>query len=747
MTSKSCTKEAGMQARMSTGGSWRWVLGILLGLGGAFSTFGAALMPWPDHSLATISGTVIFVADGDTVVVDTGTPPSGAAYRVVNGLTVHRYERVRYLGGINTPEVWGPVAGRPEDLAYEARWANWRLVHGRQVMLEISPERPRDDFGRLLAYVHVERNGEWTLVNAELIRQGLGVLDPRFHQPGDPYYEYFGQMRIEALVARRGIWGRFPGVLTMAELIANPVKYMDEAITVRFTVTETRDGRRRRPGLYVHGESPPAFNFRVFIPEQSLSQFEQAGMQRDFWQAGMEIAVTGIVTWDRGLFIILESPLQVHHPPAQVGAPTGENVPAGVFACPNLERAVREALGRATGPLSADELAGITELVASHREIGPLSGIEALVNLQTLRVDQNQIRDISPLAGLRRLRELDLGRNLVADLSPLARLTGLRSLNLSVNQIRDISALAGLSSLEDLRLHRNWIVDISPLSGLAALRRLQLWGNAIVDLAPLRGAAELETLLLGENDIADIGPVAGLTKLRELELPENQIEDIAALRGMVELRRLDLTANRIADVSPLAELTRLQTLHLCRNPLASLTPLAALAELEELLLGWTKTDDIAALAGLTGLKSLSLGWNRITDLAPLAGLTGLTQLWIYWNEVTDIRPLAGLVELTELALRSNQISDIAPLAGLTELEWLCLAMNQVRDVGPLAELVHLSELSVSWNQITDIAPLVANPGLVAGDTVFIGNNLLDLAPGSVASIAILELQRRGVSVR
>lgn len=736
-----------MHTYTSKSRKWRLALGIVLGLVGVFSLFGAAQMQWPDYSRATIFGTVVFVADGDTVVVDTGIPPDGAPYRVVNGLTVHRYERVRYLGGINTPEIWGPVEGRPEEYAYEAKWANWRLVGGRRVKLEFRPERPRDGFGRLLAYVYVQRNEEWTLVNAALIRQGVGDLNPRFHRPEDRYYEYFWQMQIEAIVARRGIWGRFPGTLTMADLIANPVQYMEEAVTVQLTVTETRDGRRRRPGLYIHGESPAAFNFRLFIPEKRLPQFEQLGMGRDFWQEGLEIAVTGVALWDRGLFISLESPLQVHYPYAEGNGALGEDDAAGVFACPNLEGAIRAALDRPTGPISDDELAGLTQLIAPHHDIVDLSGIESLVNLQIIKLDQNRIRDITPLAGLVQLEELDLGRNMIVDISPLFGLAGLRSLDLSVNRIHDISALAELSALEDLRLNRNLIVDISPLSGLTSLRHLQLWGNRIADLTPLGGATKLETLLLSENNIADIGSLAGLTELRELELAENRIEDIAALSRMVELRRLDLNVNRITDISPLAGLTQLQTLRLCRNPLAGLAPLGAMVELEELLLGWTQTEDISALAGLTRLKSLFLGWNQITDLAPLTELTELTWLWLYWNRVSDLGPLAGLTELKGLALRSNQISDITPLAGLPELQWLSLAMNQISDISPLAGLVHISELSLSWNQITDIAPLVANPGLAAGDTVFLGNNPLDLAPGSAASIASLELRRRGVSVR
>lgn len=668
----------------------RLVLASFVLIGGAFSLTAAAQgAAGPDHAGATLSVRVVYVADGDTIVVDTGQPADGAAHYVLKGIPIYRYERVRFVGGVDAPEIWGGAAGMPEAYAYQAKWAIWRLLAGQEVRLAIRPERPRDGFGRLLAYVYVDYRGDWILANAELIRRGLGRLDPRFHRPGDRYYEHLWQMQIEALVARRGIWGLFPQTLTLAELIADPVKYLKEAVTVRFVVTETRPSRRP-PGLYVHGESPREFNFRLFIPEKRWSEFEQLGMGQDFWQPGMEVTVTGVTFWDRGLLITLESPLQLADLPVQ-------------FADPALEGVIREQIGKPSGPIFRNDLVGLTTLAAERRGITSLGGVEHLVNLRALRLAQNYIQDLTPLRALVNLEELSLLRNRLSDIRPLEELTRLRRLFLSANQIGDLSPLTRLTQLTELHAAENEISDITPLAGLARLQRLDL----------------------SDNRVADITALAALTELTHLQLADNQIKDISALGTLVALRLLHLDHNRIATV----------------------TPLSGLTGLEELLLGWTGIGDINPLAGLTELRRLNLGWNKISDINPLSDLMQLEQLWLYWNQIEDITALTNLLNLNQLALRSNQITEIAALTELVELEWLCLAMNRVEDIMPLAGLTQIRELSISHNRIADIGPLLDNAGLGVGDTVFLRNNLFAETPGSPAAEAIRTLRQRGVSVR
>jgi len=201
------------------------------------------------------------------------------------------------------------------------------------------------------------------------------------------------------------------------------------------------------------------------------------------------------------------------------------------FPDPNLEAAIREAIGKATGDIYASDLQRLTHLDARERGIADLTGLEYCTNLTHLYLLQNEISDVSPLSNLVSLRVLWLDHNQIADVSALANLTGLTSLQIGFNQIIDISPLANLTNLVSLGPCCNQISDISPLAGLT----------------------NLTSLSLGENQVSDISPLAGLTNLSELGLDDNKISDISPLAGLTSLTRLYLWDNQISDIKPLVD--------------------------------------------------------------------------------------------------------------------------------------------------------------------------------------------------
>jgi len=119
------------------------------------------------------------VTDGDTVVLEGGS-------------------RVRYLG-IDAPEV--AHEGKPGDpLGDEAARCNRKLVSGRWVRLEFERQR-QDDYGRLLGYVFLD---DGTLVNRELVRQGLAYLCPK--QRPLRYWDRLLEAQRQAMKEQRGLW-------------------------------------------------------------------------------------------------------------------------------------------------------------------------------------------------------------------------------------------------------------------------------------------------------------------------------------------------------------------------------------------------------------------------------------------------------------------------------------------------------------------------------------------------------------
>jgi micrococcal nuclease len=132
-------------------------------------------------------------------------PPSATAYvlRAVDGDTIEvrvggESEDVRYIG-IDTPETVKP--GTPvQCFGPRAHRFNARLVTHRRVRLVFGEER-RDVYGRLLAYVYLDRR----MVNAELARRGFArtLTIP----PNDRFARRFGRLQSAAARAGRGLWG------------------------------------------------------------------------------------------------------------------------------------------------------------------------------------------------------------------------------------------------------------------------------------------------------------------------------------------------------------------------------------------------------------------------------------------------------------------------------------------------------------------------------------------------------------
>ena len=203
-----------------------------------------------------------------------------------------------------------------------------------------------------------------------------------------------------------------------------------------------------------------------------------------------------------------------------------EEEEAVVFADPNLQAAIREAINVLGRPIYPSDLERLSSLSASEKNIVDLTGLDHCTSLSELQLWDNQISDISPLANLTSLTVLDLSRNQISDISPLASLTSLTHLYLDHNQISDISPLANLTSLAYLHLYDNEISDISPLANLTNLEGLHLQVNQLSDISPLANLTNLWDLRLQNNQISDISPLVDNELLSEgdtVNLSENPL--------------------------------------------------------------------------------------------------------------------------------------------------------------------------------------------------------------------------------
>lgn len=155
------------------------------------------------------------------------------------------------------------------------------------------------------------------------------------------------------------------------------------------------------------------------------------------------------------------------------------------FADPNLDAAVRNAVGSPEGAFTAEDVEQLTTLNAGSWEISSLEGIQCWTNLEWLGLAANAVSELSPLVELPRLAYLDL----------------------SSTQVTDFSALLAVPSLRTLFLNDNVIADFTPLSGMTGLTNLHLYGTGISDLSPLTGLTNLIWVDMGLNDIVSLAPL------------------------------------------------------------------------------------------------------------------------------------------------------------------------------------------------------------------------------------------------
>ena len=278
------------------------------------------------------------------------------------------------------------------------------------------------------------------------------------------------------------------------------------------------------------------------------------------------------------------------------------------------------------------------------QEITALTGLEYATELRNLEIPSHNIRSLvpnisslEPIKTMRFLLYLKLpGNENLGDISPIQGLTNLEELVLGNTGVSDLAPLANLTKLTWLDLKNNQIQDISALANLTKLTYLNLWNKADDDGIP--------PVPKGHNQVRDIGPLAKMTEMEYLYLDDNRIRDLTPLANMTKLRTLELAENRVIDISPLPfdRMTALQSLILSGNwgffipGLSDISPLArAPRSLTRLYLGQNDISDISPLAGLTALKWLELQENLIRDISPL------TELISAVPEETGLRKTTG----------------------------------------------------------------------------------------------------------
>ncbi|HTI68663.1 MAG TPA: SUMF1/EgtB/PvdO family nonheme iron enzyme [Candidatus Limnocylindria bacterium] len=256
---------------------------------------------------------------------------------------------------------------------------------------------------------------------------------------------------------------------------------------------------------------------------------------------------------------------------------------------PRLNAVIRATLQKPDGPLTQQDLLGLTNLTAISQNISSLQGLGAARNLTSLLLDDNNLTDFSFPDGLSKLGILELSENSLTNLSLPSGMTNLTKLRVEFSGLPQLSLPAGLTKLAELHLgfnqlpsltvpadmtnlgvlsvYQNHLTNLTLPPRLPNLNWLDLDGNQLSRLELPASLPNLNVLIGSGNQLANFTLPPGLTNLAFVRLNENRLTNLALPPGLTSLSFLQLETNQLTTLILPPDVTQLTSLLLDGNPL------------------------------------------------------------------------------------------------------------------------------------------------------------------------------------
>ncbi|HXT39303.1 MAG TPA: SUMF1/EgtB/PvdO family nonheme iron enzyme [Candidatus Angelobacter sp.] len=279
---------------------------------------------------------------------------------------------------------------------------------------------------------------------------------------------------------------------------------------------------------------------------------------------------------------------------------------------PNLDAAIREVLGKPAGPLTQQDMLGLTNFGAVFRNITNVQGLEAARNLVSLDLQDNRITNVNILTNLTRLVLLDLGEN----------------------RFPEFTLPPGLTNLAKLRLESGVLTNLSLPAGLTQLTNLSVGFNQLTSLTLPADMTNLILLSAFQNQLTKLTLPSKLTDLNWLDLSDNQLRSLNLPAGLTNLSFIALDGNQLTSFTVPVDMTNLSALRINDNQLTNLTLSAGLNHLSLLVASGNQLPSLTLSPGLTSLAFLELNGNQLTNLTLPPDMQQLTGLFIADNPLT-----------------------------------------------------------------------------------------------------------------
>jgi len=320
-----------------------------------------------------------------------------------------------------------------------------------------------------------------------------------------------------------------------------------------------------------------------------------------------------------------------------------------------------------TDNLTDEQFQTITKLVCDNKEIISADGIEKLINLTQLSIENNQLTTLD-------VRENTALTSLSVDNNQLTTLdvrenTVLKALSVDNNQLTTLDVSEN-TALIILFIYNNQLTTLD-VSQSTALTYLDVDNNQLTTLDVSENTV-LKTLSVDYNQLTTLD-VSENTALTTLSVDYNQLTTLD-VRENTALTSLSVDNNQLTTLD-VRENTVLKTLSVDNNQLTTLD-----------------------VSENTALTTLSIHNNQLTTL-DVSENTALTTLSIYNNQLTtlDVRENTAL---TYLLVDNNQLTTL-DVRENTVLKTLSVDNNQLTTLD-VSENTALTTLSIYNNQLTTL---------------------------------------------
>ena len=197
---------------------------------------------------------------------------------------------------------------------------------------------------------------------------------------------------------------------------------------------------------------------------------------------------------------------------------------------PGLNAAIRDALQKPTGPLTEQDLLGLSVLNAAGRNITSLQGLETARNLISLDLQSNFFENVSLPSTLTKLSTVDLSFSFAA--------------------LRNCSFPDTLTNLSRVLVKTCALTNITLPNGLVSLVELNLAGNRLTSLSlppSLRGVGFLG--LSNNNLQGAAGFLTNLTEVDNLDLENNRLSNFTLPSRLTNIVFINLGFNLLITTS------------------------------------------------------------------------------------------------------------------------------------------------------------------------------------------------------